>query len=316
LAAEVAVPLKPAAKAYVASGSRRLVSPANQDDDHVTVSIAYYKCANTLRPAVESILNQTHPSLTLVVVNDGDEPPWNLLADINDPRLVCFDLQRNRGPYFAHAVALNATPDPYLLIQDADDWSEPHRLETLLHHIRTDGTAAAISALQYHDHKGQESTIYFTKFQARKRPSTARKMAGVSHHGLFRTDSLKAVGGYYAGFRIVYDSFLVNLLVLTGGVSFVNEPLYHYYYRKDSLMNAPKTRGRSKANRQVVRQLEQMYNQAYRAYKQYSARHIGYGLFCAKIRHICKRHLTPESKTALQIESNRLHELLTKASHP
>jgi glycosyltransferase involved in cell wall biosynthesis len=303
--------LKTSAKASVVSHPAQFSSPTYQDNEHVTVSITYYRCAHTLRQAVESILKQTHQSLTLVVVNDGDEPPWRLLDDMDDPRLVCFDLQRNRGTYFAHAVVLNATPDSYFLIQDADDWSEPHRLATLLHHVRTEGTAGAISALQYHDPEGRESLIHFRQFHARKRPLPGRKMLNVSHHGLFRTSSLKAIGGYYAGFRIAYDRLLVNLLLMAGGLCFVNEPLYHYHYRAASLVNAPKTKGFSKARRQVARQLKQMYDRAYRVYKQHLAGQMGHDLFCARIRQICQHHATLESKTALQAESNRLREHLT-----
>src|SRR5579859_5430453 len=98
----------------------------------VTACIPTYRCTRYLRDAVLSLLNQTYPFLRVVVINDGDpNPPWAALADITDPRLLRFDLKENRGPYFALAVALEATPDPFFLIQDADDVSAPNRAYSL-----------------------------------------------------------------------------------------------------------------------------------------------------------------------------------------
>src|SRR5262245_35812210 len=87
----------------------------------VTVSIPYFRCKPYICRAVESILEQTYHHLTVVVVNDGDpEPPWDQLAHIDDPRLVRFNLAANYGRYFVDAVVLNATPDLYFVVQDAD----------------------------------------------------------------------------------------------------------------------------------------------------------------------------------------------------
>src|SRR5262245_6669645 len=99
----------------------------------VTVVITHYQCRAYIRQAVESILNQTHANLTLVVVNDGDpDPPWPELAHIGDRRLVRFDLSRNYGLYFAIQVVLAATDAPFFAVQDADDWSDPPRIARLL----------------------------------------------------------------------------------------------------------------------------------------------------------------------------------------
>ena len=113
----------------------------------VAVSIPYYRCKSSIRRAVESILGQTYTQLRVIVVNDGDpDPPWDALADIRDPRLVCFDLPVNRRRYFAYAVVLNAISEPYFLIQDADDWSEPDRLARRMQALHEQRADAAVSS--------------------------------------------------------------------------------------------------------------------------------------------------------------------------
>lgn len=105
----------------------------SEPEPFITVSIPYFKARGYIRRAVNSILAQPHRRLRVVVVNDGDRVgPWRELADIADPRLVRFDHPENRNRYFADAVVLAATPDDWFATQDADDWSEPDRLERLI----------------------------------------------------------------------------------------------------------------------------------------------------------------------------------------
>ena len=101
----------------------------------VTACIPYYKGKRYIRRAVQSLLSQTHGDLQVIVVNDGDcDPPWADLMSMRDPRLVCFDLQRNHGgPFFAYAVVANTVTSTWFLIQEQDDWSDPRRLQQLLH---------------------------------------------------------------------------------------------------------------------------------------------------------------------------------------
>src|SRR5258708_34328454 len=105
----------------------------------ITACVPYFRCNSHIRRAVESLLVQTQQNLRVVIINDGDpNPPWDCLADIDDSRLVRTTLTSNRGPYFATSVVLNATPDQYLLIQDADDWSAPGRVSRLLSQMMCD----------------------------------------------------------------------------------------------------------------------------------------------------------------------------------
>ena len=77
--------------------------------DRITVSMPMWHATNTIRRSVESVLNQTHHDLTLIVVNDGGPPDvWTPLEDIGDPRLIRFDLTPNRGRYQADAITLAA----------------------------------------------------------------------------------------------------------------------------------------------------------------------------------------------------------------
>lgn len=242
----------------------------------VTACIPTFRCTPYLRNAVTSLLNQTYPFLRVIVINDGDpSPPWPVLADIADPRLVRFDLKENRGPYFALAIALEATPDPFFLIQDADDWSAPHRVTTLLHLLQRDGTSYAYSTLgQFHDGAGG---IMVDKPLFSSRPNTlpgAQLSSRIPHHGLSRTEILRQLGGYYSGFRFGYDEFLTNVLLLVGSVSWTPDLLYWRRRRPTALTRASDT-GMLSLKRQLVRaEMNNLYVYAYRDYQDFVARRI------------------------------------------
>jgi len=278
---------------------------------HVTVSIAFHGCPGMLRQAVESILRQTHTDLTLVVVNDGDAPPWPLLADIEDPRLVRFDLPANRGPYFAHAMVLSATRAPYFLVQDADDWSEPHRIETLLRHLRAEDAIAAVSSNRLHRPRkpGPPATL---RYPGVTRPLTNRLTHRIGHHGLFRSEALHAIGGYFGGFRIGYDTLLMNFLLMTDRVVWVREALYHQRSHDGSLTRAAATGIASPARRWAIGELSWMYSEAFVAYRRFLLDALDHEQLCAEIREIVRRRVSPAEEAALDLETDRLIRVLPK----
>jgi glycosyltransferase involved in cell wall biosynthesis len=243
----------------------------------VTACIPTFRCTTYLRHAVTSLLNQTYPFLRVIVINDGDpEAPWPAIADIQDPRLIRFNLFENRGPYFSLDVALRATSDPFFLVQDADDWSAPLRVEKLLRLLRRDNSHYAFSALaQFHE--GVDGKIVLDSPLASKQPDTAPGMEfknRIFHHGLFRTDAVKKLGGYFGGFKFGYDMLLTNLLLMVGSVSWTAERLYWRRLRPTSLTRAPETGMTSTSRELLVAEMNSVYRQAYQDYQYFVARRL------------------------------------------
>jgi glycosyltransferase involved in cell wall biosynthesis len=298
-----------AAYGRAASGDAPAARDLQAAPDHVTVTIPYYRCREHIRQCVESVLTQTHTELTAVVVNDGDpEPPWSTLTDIDDKRLVRFDLTRNRGRYFADQVVLAATTSRYLLIHDADDWSEPRRLEVLLARLRAEDAVGAVSAARRSaDRHGPARVI---TMDGVSRPLSPRFAHIANLHGLFRTDALRALGGFYAGFVVGYDSFLINALAMTGHVARVEEPLYHWRARANSLTNAAATGMGSELRRTTARELQVMYRAAYRSYAQHHAGRLEADALATSIRELVVRRVGSRVQRELASESRRLEAKL------
>ena len=287
-------------------------SPDTVHSSPVTVSLPYYDCRRYLLRAVDSILGQTHTNLTLVVVNDGDRrAPWDLLAHIDDPRLVRYDLGVNRGRYFVDAVILAATPDPYLLIQDADDWSEPERVATLLQSWQLSEScqlSGAVSASRLW-REGSRANRLLT-YPGLRKPLSSRFEFRSDHHGLFSTEALRAVGGNYGGYRIGYDTLLINLLCMTGEVAYVERPLYNRQVRANSLTTSQATGMRSAKRRQVRAELAEMYAAALKVYRGQTPGEDGSSSLPAAIRSVTTARVTERERAEIEAHAARLRELI------
>lgn len=225
----------------------------------ITVSMPYWRCLSTVRRAVDAVLSQTHASLRLVVTCDGDTvtPPWPALDDIDDPRLVRWTLPANRGRYYCDAAVLAACDSPWWAIHDADDWADPRWLERMLAHA-IHGYDAVFGPEVIHRVDG---TSYTEPVGDLTRAHS--QMRQLAHHaGLYRTAALRAAGGYHPELRIGYDTLIVGLMVMSGRVFAVDEPLYHRVARTGSLTSDPATGFRSELRRQTRARLERLYAQA------------------------------------------------------
>jgi glycosyltransferase involved in cell wall biosynthesis len=293
-----------------------------QRDTRITACIPHFQCRRYIRRAVESLLAQSYPNLDVIVVNDGDpQPPWDMLADIRDPRLIRFDLPANRGPYFATEIVLRATSTPYFLIQDADDWSSPHRVEHLLRALERDHSDFAISAQPQFVEGPRGNAVVDVRWRsASLKPDEGKFIVHhcltpvykyrAPHHGLFRTSSLQAIGGYYCGMRISHDTLLPNLILMTGRISHVPQGLYYRLLRSESLTHSSDTGiGSSKAKRESAIQ-RGLYRACFYYYQFFRAGRLTAGQLKAYIRTVCAANITPTDRRDLILEGNRLRALL------
>lgn len=223
----------------------------------------YWGCPQTIRRAVESVLGQTYENLRLVVVNDGDHPSvWKPIMDIDDPRLIRFDLPKNRGRYYADAVVLGACDTPWFAVHDADDWSEPMWLRDLLVQAEEAGAVAAFAPQVLHHGSRERIEVVHPLLATRNRVEQLTQFA--HHAGVYRTDALRAAGGYHPAYRIGYDTMIVNLVRMIGPCAVATVPRYHRVSRFGSLTTSRQTGFGSPTRNAVKRKLQEFHQVALR----------------------------------------------------
>ncbi len=303
------------ASGFVPTSHFRVPTSAFDDteSERITVSIPFFRARPYIRRAVESILSQTHHNLRLVVINDADaEGPWRELTDLDDPRLIRFDLPLNRGRYFADAVVLAATPDPWFATQDADDWSEPDRLACLLALACREQADCAVSSVVHESaevasaSRRQVDSVNL----ALRRPMDRAFRHRLGHHALFRSETVRELGGYYAGFRVGYDTLLMNLLLMAGKVVGEERVLYHRVLRRGSLIHDRATGWGSRLRTTTSRHLARLYVQAYSARHPSSGAEAVLPVVRQRLKDLVARNVPAEERRALVEQSERLRALL------
>jgi glycosyltransferase involved in cell wall biosynthesis len=113
--------------------SNAAARPTSAETPVVSVVMPTYNGERFLRPAIESILNQTFSDFELIVVDDAstDSTP-QILAELRDKdcRLIVITNDRNLGIAGGTNRALAAARGQYVALQDHDDISLPHRFQT------------------------------------------------------------------------------------------------------------------------------------------------------------------------------------------
>ncbi len=124
----------------------------NPCPDMVSVVMSNFEGADYLEAAMRSVLDQSHKTLELIVVDDasGDDSRQILqrLA-AEDQRVLPILLERNGGPAAARNAAFDAARGEWIAIVDSDDLIHPNRLARLIAAARTTGADIFADDLLY-----------------------------------------------------------------------------------------------------------------------------------------------------------------------
>jgi len=95
----------------------------------VSILMPTHNAAAFVAASVDSLLAQTFRDFELIIVDDGStDTTLDILAGIEDPRLVVIASQENLGPVHARNRAFAAARGRYIAALDADDLCHPDRL--------------------------------------------------------------------------------------------------------------------------------------------------------------------------------------------
>lgn len=231
----------------------------------VLVMMAFHGAHPYIRRAVQAVQAQTYRDWRLVIVNDADPvPPWDALAGLlDDSRIVTIDLPVNGGRYFADAVVLEAFRPTYWALQDPDDWPDPERLARMMPLAEEYGAAFAPTCLHRTNQAAHPETPDRTGLHLSPQPDRIRHMVGYGS-GVISADRIRQAGGFHAGVRVGYDTYLMNAVRLTGPWVAIDEPaLQHKYLRPGSLRTSPATGDRSPYRMRVRDRLDRLWRSAW-----------------------------------------------------
>jgi glycosyltransferase involved in cell wall biosynthesis len=106
-----------------------------REEPLVSIALCTYNGAKFIRKQLDSILDQTHANLEVVVVDDcSTDDTYEIISDYakKDKRIRCFRNEVNQGYNKNFEKAISLTTGDYVAISDQDDIWLPHKIASLL----------------------------------------------------------------------------------------------------------------------------------------------------------------------------------------
>ncbi|MDQ6820812.1 MAG: glycosyltransferase [Actinomycetota bacterium] len=166
----------------------------------VTALIGAYNNATTLERAAGSILEQTVAELELLIIDDGSiDRTGEIAARVaaQDGRVRVLTMPSNVGISRSLNSGLEAASAPYVAVLDADDWSDPRRLERQLEVLESDSSIAVVGCrMREVDESGRELVPRTSLASGEVNRVLMRFNPIPNTAAAFRRDPVMAVGGY------------------------------------------------------------------------------------------------------------------------
>jgi glycosyltransferase involved in cell wall biosynthesis len=180
----------------------------------VSVLIGAYNNAATLERAIDSMLAQTVSDLELLAIDDGSHdatPQVIARAAARDPRVRPLPMGRNVGISRSLNEGLAAARAPVVAVQDADDHSEPTRLERQLAVLDARPEVAVVGSRMHEVDEGGRPLMARTSFTPGDVNDVLLRFNPIPNtSSAFRRDVALATGGYDPRYRYAmeYDLWL------------------------------------------------------------------------------------------------------------
>lgn len=199
-------------------------------DVKISVVMTAHNTGHLIVDAVKSVLNQSHPNLELLVIDDAStDDTVRQLRNIkyNDPRLRIFSSPTNHGTYWSKNWGIMHATGQYIATHDSDDTSHPDRLMMQLGAMKANpGAVACTARWRRVNADGEELEI----------DGRSERMAAISL--MFDRGRILRDAGYYDSVRISADTEFITRLEHIFGKRSVLHLRHHLYtglLRDDSL---------------------------------------------------------------------------------
>ena len=213
----------------------------------VSIIVPVYKVEKYLRRSMDSLVNQTLDGVEIICINDGS--PDNCLSILkeykekySDKNIVIIDKQ-NEGVWKGRFDGIKAATGEYIGFTDSDDYITLDYAEKLYNAAKKNDADISVSGFYRVDTDTEhvystEMTGYEGKLiDMDKNPEEILSINTALWNKLYKAEVLKNMKNLSNPPRILDDMMFLLLAYLnTKTISFINDPLYYYMVRQDSIM--------------------------------------------------------------------------------
>lgn len=209
-------------------------------DSKVTAIVAVYNCAAYIRQSIDSLINQTHENLEILICDDcSTDTTWDILSTYHDSRIKFFRNEKNKGVVFTRNFLLAQATGDFILIQDADDWSDKNRVKILLG-VFNDKSIDVCGTSHYRVNISGVLTGVTSTGSRVLTLSDCLNFPFMPPTVMLRYTVYKKIGGYHDFFSRLFaeDLYWMVRMVEKFNVYYLSQPLYYYRLNPQSITNS------------------------------------------------------------------------------
>lgn len=233
----------------------------------ISVIVPVYNTENYLPNCIESILNQTHSKLQILLVDDGSTDSSGAICDeyaMRDNRITVVH-KSNEGVSKARNTALDLVKGDFVGFVDSDDEIHPEMYEILLDNLSSNNADISICDFNYvrsnlkEPEVNDQIILKFDQDEGMKNALVGKYFAGHLCNKLFKKDLFDTVRLNEQIY--VYEDSLAfaNCMLKTKLIVFDSRKLYYYYLRGSSATHvklSPKQVSAHQACEQIIQLLK------------------------------------------------------------
>lgn len=210
-------------------------SSKEYDGPLVSVIMTTYKSLELLEIAVNSILNQTHQNLELIIVDDkSPDNTFDLIMELSkkDSRIIPLRMKENGGTYKAKNYGIQRAKGKYIAFHDSDDWC--HQDKVKLQVARLESKPNLVGVTTSYIRVDENSNIVY-------RGVGAIRHACISL--MYRRKLVEEKIGFFDSVRVSADSEFERRIFAVFGesaISHINLPMIIASVRQESLSGGGK----------------------------------------------------------------------------
>ena len=204
----------------------------------ISVIVPVYNVEDYLTNCLNSLVNQNYKQYEIIIINDGSTD--NSVSIIENyskkyPKLIKYYNKSNGGLSSARNYGINKSNGEYLLFVDSDDSLEPDTLNILNNNINNNDILVfnmnvirnkiKLPIYEFNNRINNNIKKYIVA-----NPSACNKL--IKKEVLTKNHLKFEEGIYYEDLNL-----LPTLVKYTKNINFINNALYNYYVRNNSIMN-------------------------------------------------------------------------------
>ena len=261
----------------------------------LSIILPVYNVEEYLEECLDSLINQNYSNYEIIAVNDGSKD--NSLKILKKyqkkhPKLIKVYDKENGGLSSARNYGIEKSNGEYLFFVDSDDYILPNSLEILSKYLEENHDIIEYPFIAGTKEKSSFEVMFNKDIDdVRKRLIVGRPSAQnkICKKELFTKNNLTFLEGVY------YEDLatMPKLALHTKKIKFIDEPLYFYRIRPNSIMTNKEYNPKVDAIFKVLKQLREYFKEEYKEEIEYL--HIEHLLRSASIRYLdfktCQKQL-------------------------